>query len=140
MSHTVTVKFQVNDHAALDMAVGRLENVNFVAPGQHSRGGMQVVHSLDEARGKHRIYSGEYEGVGIQLPGWNYPAIVNLETGEIKYDNYGGSWGKQEELDGLCQAYAIEKTRNEALAHGMSMTEEVLENGEVRLTINDYRE
>ena len=52
------------------------------------------------AKGKHKLYGGNvYEGIGLQLPGWNYPVVINTETGLASYDNFNGSWGKEIELD-----------------------------------------
>lgn len=48
------------------------------------------------------------EGVMVQIPGWNYPVIFE-PNGEVKFDNYGGAWGKQEELDKLLQRYTTEE-------------------------------
>ena len=141
MSHTVTVKLEMNDAEALRDAVERTTEARFIKPStRHQRGKLNEADTIEEATGKHGIYSGTYDGVAVQLPGWNYPVIVNLETGEVKYDNYSGHWGPQENLDELAQAYAVEKARTEALLHGLTVNEEELDNGDIKLTLNDYRE
>ena len=45
----------------------------------------------------------------MPLP-WQYP-VCELATGQLKYDNFGGRWGDQEQLDRFMQAYAVEKAR-----------------------------
>lgn len=141
MSHTVTVKLEMKDKEALQDAVSRMEGAKFVKARHTSgRAVFEQVNSLEEAYGKHSIFSGQFDGVAIQLPGWHYPVVINTETGEAKYDNYNGRWGEQDGLDELAQTYALEKAKTEALLHGLTVAEEQLEDGEVRLTINDYRE
>jgi hypothetical protein len=141
MSHTVTVKLEMTDKEAIQDAVDRTDGAHFIKPGRHrSRGQFEQTDSLEEAQGRHTIYSGTFEGIGVQLPGWNYPVIVNPETGEVKYDNFGGHWGNQDNLDEFAQAYAVEKARTEALLHGLTVTEDELDNGDIKLTVNDYRE
>jgi hypothetical protein len=86
-------------------------------------------------QGKAQLYSGEATGQIVQLPGWQYPAVIDTATGQIDYDNYGGSWGAQSELHKLLQAYAIEKARIEARKAGHTITEQTLADGSVKLTI-----
>jgi hypothetical protein len=86
--------------------------------------------------GTHQLFSGEVAGLAVQLPDWRYPAVCQLETGEIRYDNYVGRWGEQQHLDAFLQAYAVEKTKIEARRRGNSCTEQQLADGSVKLTIN----
>jgi hypothetical protein len=116
MSHIVTVRTLVRDPAALAAACARL---NLAAP----------------ERGTAELYSGSAAGLIVRLPGWTYPAVVDAETGEIRYDNFGGRWGAQKELDRLLQAYAVEKCRAEARRKGYAVTEQQLQDGSVRLQI-----
>jgi hypothetical protein len=141
MSHTVTVKLEMTDEEAIRDAVERTEGAKFIKPGERRhRGRYEECDTMEEATGRHQIYSGNFEGIGVQLPGWNYPVIINPQTGEVKYDNYSGHWGDQDNLDEFAQAYAVEKARTEALLHGLTVNEEELEGGDIKLTINDYRE
>ena len=48
----------------------------------------------------------------------------------------GGHWGKQERLDEFLQAYAVEKTKLEAIRKGYSVMEQPLTDGSVKLTIH----
>ena len=82
-----------------------------------------------------RLYSGEATGLAVQLPGWQYPAVCETTTGQIRYDNFGGCWGDQKELERFLQAYAVEKARIEARRQGHSVTEQQLADGSIRLTI-----
>src|SRR5437016_2265362 len=82
MSHIVTIKTKVTDPGALSAACRRL--------------------ALDPpAQGTAQLFSAPATGLIVKLPGWNYPVVADVATGEVKFDNYGGCWGKQEELDKL---------------------------------------
>jgi len=59
-----------------------------------------------------------------------------VTTGESKFDNYEGRWGKQERLNEFLQAYAIEATKIEARRKGYSVFEHPLADGSVKLTVN----
>ena len=87
MSHTVQMKLEVKDMAVFKLAAEKL--------------GYKVTE------GEHQLYAGKTAGLAVSLPGWRYPAVMTKE-GIIKYDNYGGSWGKREELAKLTAHYGIE--------------------------------
>jgi FAD/FMN-containing dehydrogenase len=116
MSHIVTIRTEVRDPAALLAACSRL--------------GLPVP-----VRGRARLFSGEAEGLIVQLPGWQYPVVVDIGERKVHYDNYGGAWGAQRELDRLLQAYAVEKARIEARKAGHTVTEQALPDGSIKLTI-----
>ena len=116
MSHIVQIKTEVKDAAAVAAACRRL-------------GLKEPVHA------KYREFAVEREGLGVELPGWQYPVVCNLETGAVDYDNYNGSWGKQEELDKFLQAYAVEKAIYEAQKGGYSVYEEMLSDGSIKLNL-----
>jgi hypothetical protein len=71
----------------------------------------------------------------VELPGWNYPVVFDTTTAEARYDNYGGQWGEQKELDRFMQAYAVEKAKIEARKQGHSVTEQTLANGSIKLRV-----
>lgn len=123
MSHVVTVKLEIKDTAAIEAAAERVAKVSLV-------NGTQVQD--------YKVYGNNVRGIGMQLEGWHHPVVIIPETGEVKYDNYGGHWGAQICLDEFVQAYSIEKAKNEALMHGHVVEEELLENGDVKLKIHDY--
>ena len=116
MSHIVQIKTECRDLEALKGACRRLKLA-------------EPVH------GKYSVFSVSREGYGVRLPNWNYPVVVNIETGAVDFDNYNGSWGKQEELDKLLQAYAVEKAVLEAQRNGYSLYETVLPDGSIELNI-----
>jgi hypothetical protein len=116
VSHIVKIQTQIKDAAAVRAACERLK---LPAP----------VH------GKHRLFSEQVEGLAVQLPDWNYPVVADLATGQLKFDNYGGAWGKQEHLDRFLQVYACEKAKIEARRRGHSVTEQTLADGAIKLTI-----
>jgi hypothetical protein len=117
MSHTVTIKTQVRDRHAVDAACRR-QRLDAPALGTHSLFGQQV------------------DGYGVKLRGWHYPVVCKLASGELAYDNFGGHWGEQQELDGFLQAYAVEKAKLEARKKGHTASERVESDGSIVLTIN----
>jgi hypothetical protein len=116
LSHIVTVRTQIRDVAAVEAACRRL---NLPPP----------------VAGTTKLFSGEVQGLAVQLPGWNYPAVCQLDTGQVQFDNYGGAWGDQKELDKFLQAYAVEVARIEARRRGHTVTEQLLRDGSIKLTI-----
>jgi hypothetical protein len=116
LSHTVTIKTEVRDAAAVRAACDRLR---LPAPVQ----------------GKTELYDREVEGLAVRLPGWDYPAVANLASGELAYDNMNGYWGDGKELDRFLQAYAVEKTKIEARRRGHSVTEQPLADGSIKVTV-----
>jgi hypothetical protein len=82
-----------------------------------------------------QLFNAKATGLAIQLPNWRYPVVCQTETGEIRYDNYGGRWGEQRHLDRLKQTYAVEKAKSEARKAGHSVTEQQLEDGSIKLQI-----
>ena len=118
MSHLVTIKSQIRDPAALAAACKRLGIAQPTA-------------------GTTTLYSGQATGLIVQLPGWRYPVVADVQTGELKFDTYGGRWGDQSELNRLLQAYATEKAKIEARRKGYSVAEHALPDGSIRLVIAD---
>lgn len=116
MSHTVTIKSEVRDAVAVRAACERLK---LPAPVQ----------------GKHELFSGTVEGLAVKLPDWVYPVVADLPTGKLQYDNFGGRWGEQKQLDRFIQAYAVEKCRIEARRKGHVVTESQLADGSIKLTV-----
>ena len=116
MSHIVSIKTKVTDPAALTAACRRL--------------GLPEPHA-----GTAELYSGKASGLLVTLPGWEYPAVFDIASGEVKYDNFSGCWGAQCELDKLLQAYAVEKSRIEARRAGHSLTEQQLTDGSIKIVI-----
>jgi hypothetical protein len=116
LSHIVQIQTEVRDPLAVQAACRRL--------------GLQppIV-------GTAKLFSGQVSGLIVELPGWRYPAVIDTAAGQVKFDNYGGHWGKQVELDGLLQAYACEKAKIEARKRGHSVTEQPLADGSIKLTI-----
>ena len=116
MSHIVKIKTEVRDAAAVTAACRRRQ-------------------LADPVFGKHRMFRGEVEGLAVRLRDWNYPAVCQLDTGEVQFDNFNGRWGDQRELDAFLQGYAVEKARIEARKRGHTVTEQALVDGSIRLTV-----
>ena len=117
MSHIVNIKTEVRDAAAVRAACHRL-------------------HLPQPVQGKHKLFSAQVEGLGVQLPNWRYPVVCQLSTGELKYDNYHGRWGDQQRLDQFKQAYAVEMAKLQARRQGHSVNEQSLADGSIKVTIN----
>jgi hypothetical protein len=73
LSHLVSIETKVHDPAAVAAACQRL---GLPAPVQ----------------GTAQLYSGEATGLLVQLPGWQYPAVIDTLTGTIRFDNFNGHW------------------------------------------------
>jgi hypothetical protein len=116
LSHVVTIQTQVRDPAAVLAACQRLA----LPP---------------PVRKTVQLFSGAAEGLAVELPAWHYPVVCDVASGTLKFDNYGGAWGEQKELDRFLQAYACEKAKIEARRHGHTVTEQQLADGSIRLTI-----
>ncbi len=116
MSHIVEIKTEVRDEAAVRAACTRLQ----LAAPEHKTC---------------RLFNATATGLCVQLPGWNYPVVCNLETGQVSYDNYEGHWGEQKHLNSFLQAYAVEKAKIEARRKGHAVTETRLQDGSIRVTV-----
>tara|TARA_A100001391_G_scaffold24884_2_gene13536 strand:+ start:796 stop:1164 length:369 start_codon:yes stop_codon:yes gene_type:complete len=116
MSHIVEIKTEVRDEVAIGSACRRLK--------------------LDPpTRGTVKLFSSEATGVVVNLPGWRYPTVFDTQSGEARFDNYGGHWGKQVQLDRFLQGYAVEKAKREAHLKGHTVTEASLADGSIKLTV-----
>ena len=116
MSHIVEIKTEVRDEAAVKAACVRLQ----IPTPEH-----KTV----------RLFNATATGLCVQLPGWSYPVVANLQTGQVSYDNYNGHWGEQSKLNQFLQAYAVEKAKIEARKKGHMVTETPLQDGSIRVTI-----
>jgi hypothetical protein len=117
LSHIVQIETQIRDLEALRSACRRLQ-------------------IAEPAYGTVRLFSGEATGHYVQLPAWRYPVVCDLESGQVRFDHYGGRWGTPAEFDRLLQSYAVEKTRLEARKQGYTVTEQPLQDGHIKLTIH----
>ena len=116
MSHVVQVQTEVRDPVAIRTACGRL-------------GLAEPVY------GEVKLFSSAAVGWAVRLPGWRYPVVCDVATAKVAYDNFEGRWGEQKQLDAFLQNYAVEKARIEARRAGHSVTEQLLADGSIKLTI-----
>ncbi|WP_254509500.1 DUF1257 domain-containing protein [Anatilimnocola floriformis] len=116
MSHIVQIQTQVRDATAVDAACSRL---GLPPPVQRTA----------------KLFSSTATGLTVQLPEWTYPVVFDVATGDVKFDNYNGRWGQQQELDRFLQAYACEKAKIEARKKGHTVSEQTLADGSIKLTI-----
>lgn len=116
MSHIVQIQTEVRDPAAILAACGRMA---LEAP----------------VFGETKLFSNSAVGWAVRLPDWRYPVVCDVATAKIEFDNYGGRWGDQKHLDRFLQGYAVEKARMEARRKGHTVTEQLLADGSIKLTI-----
>jgi hypothetical protein len=116
MSHIVVIKTKLHDPAAIAAACERLK---LAAPVQ----------------GTAQLFSGAAAGLIVQLPDWQYPAVIDTQSGEVRYDNFNGHWGEQAELDRFLQMYAVEKAKLEARKKGYTVSEHALQDGSIKVQI-----
>ena len=116
MSHIVEIKTEIRDEQAVQAACTRLQ----LAAPEH-----KTV----------RLFSATVTGLCVQLPGWSYPVVCNLQSGAVQFDNFNGHWGEQSRLNQFMQAYAVEKAKIEARKKGHSVSEARLEDGSIRVTV-----
>jgi hypothetical protein len=116
LSHVVTIKTEVRDHAAVSAACRRLQ----LAP---------------PILGTAQLFSDQVAGLIVRLPDWTYPVVIDTTSGQVRFDNYEGAWGDQAQLDRFLQIYAVEKARIEARKKGHQVTEQALADGSIKLTI-----
>lgn len=116
MSHIVQIQTQVRDATAVAAACRRL---GLAAPVQQTA----------------KLFTSAETGLTVQLPGWHYPVVCDVASGSVKFDNFNGRWGKQQELDRFLQAYACELAKIEARKKGHTVSEQTLADGSIKLTI-----
>jgi hypothetical protein len=116
LSHIVTIQTKIHDPVAVAAACQRL--------------GLPAV-----VRGTAKLFNGEATGLVVQLPDWQYPAVCDMLTGEVRYDNYNGQWGDQQHLDRFLQLYAVEKAKLEARKKGYTVTEQTFQDGSIKVQI-----
>ena len=116
MSHLVTIKTKLKDRQAVEAACRRLA---IAAP----------------TEGTADLYLTQATGLVVRLPGWRFPAVIDVASGDVKFDNFGGRWGEQEQLDRFLQLYAAEKAKIEARRKGYAVSEQALQDGSIRLRL-----
>jgi hypothetical protein len=116
LSHIVEIKTQIRDPVAVAAACRRL---GLAEPAERTV----------------KLFSSTAKGLVVELPGWNYPVVCDTVTGSLKYDNFGGRWGEQQQLDRFLQTYAVEKAKLEARRQGHTVTEQPLSDGSIKLCI-----
>lgn len=117
MSHTTTCKVNLTNEQCLIKAIENLGLTN-------------IGHKT------HRLFDGKtVNGIGVTLPDWRYPVVVDLKSGEAFYDNYNGGWGQQIELDKLVQRYSVETALEQAEIHNYTYEQTTQQNGDIELRL-----
>lgn len=121
MSHRVTIKTQMRDLDALRAAC--------VAKGLTCQVGPQTV----------TVFATKVQcNFSVKLPDWVFPVCVDTKTGEVHYDNYGGSWGDINALHDFTQEYSLmlaEREAQELMLQGWTVERVKQENGDVQLVL-----
>jgi hypothetical protein len=116
MSHIVSIQTEVRDAVAVQSACRRL---SLPEPVQRTV----------------KLYSAEATGLAVELPGWRYPVVCELDCGRLRFDNFNERWGRRQELDRFVQSYTVEKTKIEARRRGHGVIEQPLADGSIKLTL-----
>ena len=116
MSHIVEIQTEVRNPVAVSLACDRLR--------------------LPKPKlGTFEVFTKEVTGMGVELPGWRYPVVCDLGTGNIQMDDFGGRWGDRAQLERFLQAYAVEVAKVEARKKGHTVVEQALKDGSIKLTV-----
>ncbi len=117
MSHTAEIKTDVKDPSAIIAACKEM--------------GLPVPEKRENVH-----FGGTTQsGLCVQLPGWRHPLVIDTATGAMKYDNYGGRWGEQKELQKFTQMYGVSKATLIARSKGYTVARSTLPNGTIRLNV-----
>ena len=115
MSHTASVQVHFRDREALAEACSELG-----FPLEHGS-----VTFYDE-----KTYSGDV----IQLPGWQYPIVV--ETPEtVRMDHFDGRWGDMAHFSRLKHSYAVHASIRAVERTGRRVLQRIEQNGHVQLVV-----
>lgn len=117
MSHIVVIETEVRDATAV-------------------RSGCNRLRLQPPVEGSFKLFRQTVPGLGVQLPDWRYPVVCDLASGKLHYDNFEGHWGDQKRLDEFMQAYAVERAKIEARKRGHAVSEELLSDGSIKVTVN----
>ncbi len=117
ISHIVQIRTEVRDPVAIRAACHRLQ-------------------LPEPVYGAVKLFSSTATGWQVQLPEWRYPVVCDVTTSRVTYDNFAGRWGTGQELNRFLQGYAVEKTKLEARRKNYSISEQVLTDGSIKLTIH----
>jgi hypothetical protein len=116
MSHIVQIETKIYDTQAISTACRRL--------------GLK-----EPVEGTAQLFSGSVTGLLVELPGWQYPVVIDTTSGTVRYDNFGGRWGEQRHLERLTQFYAVEKAKIEARRRGYTASERTLQDGSILVSV-----
>jgi len=111
MSHTVSIQTQIKNPEILKKAVEELERLL-----------NKRVRIVKEGNFEVEFFDGFKKvknGIAIKIEGWKYPIVIDLDTGEIFYDDYRGRWGNVEDLKKLKQLYSLETILDIAKKQGV---------------------
>lgn len=92
------------------------------------------VGATVEQNSSQRFYSGDtFTGTVVRLKGWKYGAVIDSE-GALHFDNYNGTWGKQDELEKFQQQYTLAAFRR-ATPNRYKIKTKAMEDGRIHVSI-----
>jgi len=124
MSETVTKKAKINNLINLKKSVACFEGAKYLG----------TITQKFYRKGTHT-------GHGVQLPGWKYPVIFDLQKQEQRMDQYednGYAWGSQEDWHKFCQEYAAATAATHQLSMGVkpeNIQKRYLPNGKISIKV-----
>ena len=71
----------------------------------------------------------------LKLPTFRMPIYIDVKTGEVFNDNFGGRWGNMKTYDKFLQLYAAEVAKDFAQKNNYNYEEQALEDGQIRCTL-----
>jgi len=86
MSHIVKAQTEITDLRIIKLTCGRL--------------GIGYTERITV-----EFYDSRATGTAVYLKNWRYPIVIDQQTGQVSYDNFGGSWGNIRKLEEFKQTY-----------------------------------
>jgi hypothetical protein len=121
MSHTTTIKTQFKTKESIIAAANEM--------------GLPAIQE-----GEFTLFDRtKVKGVAVKLPNWVYPVVIDTTTGTAHFDNYGGKWGAQAQLDKFTQTYAVHQATAMAKSKGYLVRRQQQDNGSVQLVVTGFR-
>ncbi len=117
MSHITQLKLSLKDLACVEKAVARMEGAKIVG------------------KARRRLLGKDRDVLELRLPTFTMPVFIDIKTGEVFNDNFGGRWGKLSTYDHFLQLYSSEVAKDFADTNNYSYEEEELPNGHIRCTL-----
>jgi hypothetical protein len=84
---------------------------------------------------KQKLFGKTRKVLTLNLPSFKQPIYIDVITGEVFNDNFGGRWGELGVYNKFLQLYASEVTKEFAVNNNYNYEEQALEDGQIRCTL-----